>query len=232
MSYLLDGIARAGELLASGDPETFSAVAATLEATALAMAAALALGLPAGFCLGYFRFPGKRALRTLSDAFMAFPTVVIGLLVYALLSRRGPFGEMGLLFTVPGMALGLALLALPMLVSLTASAVEQMDARLRLTLRTLGADNRQLLLGILWEARHGVMAGVVAAFGRVVSEVGIAMMVGGNIKWHTRTITTAIALETGKGEFAQGIALGMVLLAISMAVNGLLALLKRRGGAR
>lgn len=230
MNYLLDGLSRAGGLLASGDAETFSAVSATLEATALAMGAALIPGLPAGFCLGYFRFPGRRFLRMISDALMAFPTVVIGLLVYAMLSRRGPFGELGLLFTVPGMALGLTLLALPMIVSLTASAVEQMDSRLRLSLLTLGADSRQLLFGVLWEARFGVLAGAVAAFGRVVSEVGIAMMVGGNIKWHTRTITTAIALETGKGEFAQGIALGVVLLGIALGVNAALAVLKRRTG--
>lgn len=230
MNYLLDGIQRAVDLLAAGDAETFSAVAATLEATALSMGAALVMGLPAGFCLGYFRFPGKRSLRMVSDAFMAFPTVVIGLLVYALLSRRGPLGELGLLFTITGMAMGLMLLALPMVVSLTASAVEQMDSRLRLTLLTLGADSRQLLLGVLWEARYGVLAGAVATFGRVVSEVGIAMMVGGNIKWHTRTITTAIALETGKGEFAQGVALGMVLLGISLAVNTALTVFRRRGG--
>jgi len=230
MSYLFDGLSRAVELLAAADPETFSAVAATLEATALSMCAALVLGLPAGFCLGYFTFPGKRVLRTLSDAFMAFPTVVIGLLVYAMLSRRGPLGDLGLLFTIPGMSVGLALLALPMVVSLTASAVEQMDSRIRLTLMTLGADKRQLLAGVLWEARYGVLSGALAAFGRVFSEVGIAMMVGGNIKWHTRTITTAIALETGKGEFAQGIALGIVLLVIALVLNAFLAMIKKRGG--
>jgi len=230
MSYLLDGLARAVDLLTTGDAETFSAVAATLSATALSMSAALMAGLPAGFCLGYFRFPGKRFLRMVTDAFMAFPTVVIGLLVYAMLSRQGPLGDCDLLFTIPGMSIGLALLALPMVVSLTASAVEQMDSRLRLTLLTLGADSGQLLRGILWEARFGVLAGALAAFGRVVSEVGIAMMVGGNIKWHTRTITTAIALETGKGEFAQGIALGMVLLGLALILNAALALIRRREG--
>jgi len=230
MNYLLEGLSRAVDLLASGDPETFSAVAATLEATALSMCMALAFGLPVGFCLGYFSFPGRRLLRMCSDALMAFPTVVIGLLVYALLSRRGPLGDLELLFTVPGMALGLTLLAMPMITSLTAAAVEQLDPRLKLTLLTLGADRRQLLLGILWEARFGVIAGAVATFGRVVSEVGIAMMVGGNIKWHTRTITTAIALETGKGEFAQGVALGAVLLVISFVVNGVLVVLRRRSG--
>jgi len=231
MGYFTEGLLRAVALLVSGDAATFSAVAATLAATALSMLAALVPGLPAGFCLGYFDFPGKRVLRMLSDAFMAFPTVVIGLLVYALLSSRGPLGGFHLLFTIPGMAMGLALLALPMIVSLTAAAVEGMDVRLRLTLLTLGADSRQLRLGVLWEARHAVLAGILAAFGRVVSEVGIAMMVGGNIKWHTRTITTAIALETGKGEFAEGIALGMVLLAIAITLNAVLAVVRRRSGA-
>jgi tungstate transport system permease protein len=229
MGYLLDGLSKAADLLSSGDHETFSAVAATLQATGLAMSAALVLGLPAGFCLGYFDFPGKRLVRMCSDALMAFPTVVIGLLTYAMLSRRGPLGELGLLFTIAGMSMGLAALALPMIVSLTASAVEQMDPRIRVTLLTLGASGWRLARGALFECRFGVLAGAAAAFGRVVSEVGVAMMVGGNIKWHTRTITTAIALETGKGEFAQGVALGMVLLAISLAVNAALAALKRRG---
>lgn len=231
MSYILEGVGTAARLLVTGDPETFSAVAATLRSTMLAMAAALLTGLPLGFLLGYARFPGKRLLRTLSDTLMAFPTVVIGLLVYLMLSRQGPLGSLELLFTVPGMSIGLALLALPMVVSLTASAVEEMDPRLRLALLSLGANRFQMLLGVLREARFGVLAGAVAAFGRVVSEVGISMMVGGNIKWHTRTITTAIALETGKGEVATGLALGAVLLLIALAVNAALAVLRRRSGS-
>lgn len=230
MSYLLDGATTAVRLLATGDGETYSAVAATLRSTALAMAAALVAGLPMGFLLGYARFPGRRLLRTVSDTLMAFPTVVIGLLVYLLLSRQGPLGSLELLFTVPGMSIGLALLAWPMVVSLTASAVEEMDPRIRLALLTLGADGFHMLLGILREARFGVIAGAMAAFGRVVSEVGISMMVGGNIKWHTRTITTAIALETGKGEVARGLALGAVLLLIALVVNTALGVLRRRNG--
>ncbi len=231
MSYILEGVETAARLLATGDPETYSAVAATLRSTALAMTAALLAGLPLGFLLGYASFPGKRLLRTLSDTLMAFPTVVIGLLVYLMLSRQGPLGSLELLFTVPGMSIGLAMLALPMVISLTASAVEEMDPRLRLALLSLGAGRFQMLAGVLREARFGVMAGAVAAFGRVVSEVGISMMVGGNIKWHTRTITTAIALETGKGEVATGLALGAVLLLIALAVNVCLAVLRRRSGA-
>ena len=151
------------------------------------------------------------------DAFLAFPTVAIGLLVYAFVSRKGPLGDYELLFSIPGMALGQMLLALPIVIALSATAVEGLDSRLSQTLHTLGASARQVALTTLWEARYAVLAAAVAAYGRVVSEVGISMMVGGNIKWHTRSITTAITLETGKGEFAMGLALGLVLLALAIS---------------
>ncbi len=228
MDFILDGFARALELLAQGDEATFSAVAATLKSTVLAMAAALLLGAPAGFCLGHFQFRGRRTLRLVTDTALSFPTVVIGLIVYAFLTRRGPLGDWELLFTVPGMAAGLAILALPIVVSHTAAGIEGLDQRLRTTALTLGASPLRLALTTLREARFAVILALAMAFGRVASEVGIAMMVGGNIKWHTRTITTAIALETGKGQFAEGIALGLVLLAIALAVNLLLAGLRRR----
>lgn len=230
MDYILDGLAQALRLLLGGDPETFSALWATAYSSSLAMVASLLLGLPLGFWLGRGNFRGQRLLRTVVDTGLALPTVLIGLVVYAFLSRRGPLGHWGLLFTLPGLAIGQAILALPVVVALTASAVEGLDRRLGLTLLTLGASPRQLALTTMWEARHGLLAAAVNAYGRVVTEVGIAMMVGGNIKWHTRTVTTAIALETGKGEFAQGIALGMVLLAFALLVN--LGLIRLRRGAR
>ena len=216
------------ELLGSGDPETYSAVLATLEVSALSLLVSLLIGIPLGFSLGHFEFAGKRTLRTVVDTLLALPTVVIGLLVYSFLSHRGPLGDLGLLFTIPGMAIGLIILALPIVVALTATAMESLDHRLRAHLLTLGATRRQLALTSLWEARYAVLAAAVMAFGRVVSEVGIAMMVGGNIKWHTRTITTAIALETGKGEFAVGIALGMVLMVMALGVNISLSFLRRK----
>lgn len=231
MDYILDGFAVALRLLLAGDPETFSAVWATMASSAIAMSAALGVGMPCGFALGYFSFPGKRVVRLMVDTMLCFPTVVIGLLVYLLLSRRGPFGDLSLLFTIPGMSIGLFLLGLPIVMALTALAVEQADGRLRQTLLTLGADNWQVLGATLWEVRFHLLGAGITAFGRIVSEVGISMMVGGNIKWHTRTITTAIALETGKGEFAVGIALGLVLLVIALLVNVALALLRRRGRA-
>ncbi|HBE95060.1 MAG TPA: ABC transporter permease [Desulfovibrio sp.] len=219
MDFILDGFARALELLAQGDEATFSAVAATLKSTVLAMAAALLLGAPAGFCLGHFQFRGRRTLRLVTDTALSFPTVVIGLLVYAFVSRRGPLGDLELLYSVSGMAIGLTILGLPIVTALTASAVEHLDVRLKPTLLTMGAAPWQVVATTLWEIRFGIMLAAMAAFGRIVSEVGIAMIVGGNIKWHTRTITTAIALETSKGEFAMGIALGLVLMVVAFAVN-------------
>jgi tungstate transport system permease protein len=228
MDYFSEGFATAFALLLALDPETFSAVRATGAVTALALFASLLLGLPLGFALGHFRFPGRRGVRLFVDWMLSLPTVVIGLIVYAFLSSRGPLGEWGLLFTVSGMALGLTLLGLPIVISMTATAVESTDSRLTDTVLSLGADRWQLLAATLSEARFAMALAAATAFGRIVSEIGIAMMVGGNIKWHTRTITTAIALETGKGEFATGIALGIVLMLVALVVNLLVGLLRGR----
>jgi tungstate transport system permease protein len=192
------------------------------------MIASLAFGVPLGFCLGYFEFPARRQVRLLVDTALALPTVFIGLVVYAFISSRGPLGQFGLLFTLRGIALGQMFLALPVVISLSATAVESMDRHLRMLLISLGANRRQLLFSSLWEVRYGILAAGLVAYGRVMTEVGISMMVGGNIKWHTRTITTAIALETGKGMFATGIALGLVLLAIAFGVNACLSFLRKK----
>ncbi|MEW6077095.1 MAG: ABC transporter permease [Thermodesulfobacteriota bacterium] len=228
MDFIVAGIIEAVCLLATGDPETYSAVYASLRVSAMSMGASLVIGLPAGFLLGYSDFPGKRQVRLFLDTMLFLPTVFIGLLVYALISSRGPLGEMGLLFTLPGIAIGQTLLALPVVMALTATATEEADRNLRLTLTSLGADRRQILLTSLWETRHGLVTAALVAAGKVMTEVGISMMVGGNIKWHTRTITTAIALETNKGLFAMGIALGLVLLLIALTVNLGVMFLKRR----
>ena len=167
-------------------------------------------------------------MRAVVDTLLALPTVVVGLFVYAFISRRGPLGEMGILFTITGIALAQTILITPIVVSLTATAVESLDRRLRATLIALGARGRQILLTSLMEARYAVLVAAVTAYGRAISEVGISMMIGGNIKWHTRTITTAIALETGKGDFAVGMALGIVLLTLALVVNSSLTLLKKR----
>ena len=228
MDFLLQGWLKAIELLTTNDPETFSAVYATLVVSTYSLAATLIMGLPLGFGLGYFDFKAKKSVRVVVDTLLSLPTVFIGLLVYAFFTNRGPLGHLGLLFTLPGIAVGLTILALPVVVALSATAVESMDRQLRVTLISLGANRRQLFLSTLWEARHGVIAAALTAYGRVMTEVGIAMMVGGNIKWQTRTITTAIALETNKGEFAMGIALGLVLLLIAFGVNLSVSFLRKR----
>ena len=231
MGFLLEGIQQAFKLLLTGDGETYSAVYATVMVSGGSMLTSLAIGIPLGFALGFFNFPGRRQVRTVVDTLLALPTVFIGLLVYAFLSRSGPLGNSGLLFTLTGIAIGQTILALPIVIALTASAIEGLDRQLRPTLMTLGASRRQVLLTSLWEIRHGVLAAAVTAYGRVMTEVGISMMVGGNIKWHTRTITTAIALETNKGQFSLGIALGIVLLAIAFMVNLSVSFLRKRARA-
>ncbi|GAB6905725.1 Predicted ABC-type molybdate/tungstate transporter, permease component [Desulfosarcina cetonica] len=228
MDFILAGFFEAIRLLLGGDAQTWSAVAATLKASTGSMAVSLVLGIPLGFVLGYVDFPGRRQTRLLVDTALALPTVFIGLVVYAFISNRGPLGGLGLLFTLRGIVVGQTILALPVVIALSAAAVENMDRHLRTLLITLGASRRQLLFSSLWEVRFGLLAAGLAAYGRVMTEVGISMMVGGNIKWHTRTITTAIALETGKGMFATGIALGLVLIAIAFMVNVSLSFLRKR----
>jgi len=228
MDFIFEGFIQAIALLAGGHPETYSAIWATVKVSSYSIGGSLIIGIPLGYCLGYFDFRGKKSLRTIVDTFMALPTVFIGLLVYAFLTHRGPLGSWGLLFTLPGIAVGQTILALPIVIGLSATAVESMDRKLRTTIISMGANRRQLFISSLWESRHGILAGAIAAYGRVMTEVGISMMVGGNIKWHTRTITTAIALETNKGQFGMGVALGLVLLAIAFSVNLSLSFLRRR----
>jgi len=228
LELFLKGFCEAINLLLSGDDGVYSAIMVSVSVSSYSLFTSLFLGIPLGFCLGYFRFPGQRILRTIVDTLLALPTVFIGLMVYTMLSRSGPLGELGLLFTVKAIAVGQVILGLPIIMALTAAQVESLDRRIRETLMGLGASPRDILLATVQEARFGIMAAAVAAYGRILTEVGISMMVGGNIKYHTRTITTAIALETGKGEFVTGIALGIVLLVIALLVNTILSFIKRR----
>lgn len=228
MEFILDGLVKALQLLYHGDPETYSAIWATVKVSSLSMTFSLLVGIPIGYCLGYFDFPGKIGIRTIVDTLLALPTVFIGLLVYAFISSKGPLGELGLLFTLEGIAIGQSILALPIVIALTATSVESLERGLQLTLASLGASPLQIFLTSIWEARLGLLVASITATGRVLTEVGISMMVGGNIKWHTRTITTAIALETNKGQFATGIALGLVLLFMAFVVNLSLSTIRRK----
>jgi len=228
MGYIAEGVVTALKLLVRGDPETYSAVFTTLRASSISILASLVIGIPLGFLLGYYNFPGKRQIRALVDTLLALPTVVVGLVVYALITRRGPLGGLGLLFTIPGISVAQTILILPIVISLTATAISNLDIRFKRTVMTLGADRRRTAITALYESRYGVLAAAVAAYGRAIGEVGVSMMIGGNIKWHTRTITTAIALETGKGQFAMGIALGLILLLLAFIINWILQIMKRK----
>ncbi|CCK79029.1 MULTISPECIES: ABC transporter permease [Desulfobacula] len=228
MDFIVAGFIKAIELLVSGDSSTWTAVWATLQVSTCSMLLSMGAGLPFGFVLGYFDFKGKKHLRTLLDTMLALPTVFVGLAVYAVISRQGPLGELGLLFTLTGIAVGQTILAFPIVAAITASTIENIDQDLKLTLVSLGAGKRHIMATCLWEVRYGILAASVTAYGRVLTEVGISMMVGGNIKYHTRTVTTAIALETNKGMFADGIALGLVLITIAFIVNLLLSFLRKQ----
>lgn len=228
MDFIAEGFIQAFHLIVSTDDETVNIISTTLRLTALAMVGILLIGLPLGFLLGYFNFPGKRGVQAVTDTMLAMPTVVIGLTVYAFISNRGVLGDFNLLFSIKGMAIGQVILGTPIVISYTAASIESLDNRLRQTLMTLGASGLRLAVTSIWEARFLILVSALTAFGRIVGEVGSAMMLGGNIKWHTRTITTAIALETGKGDFALGIALGVILVLISLILNISLTFLRRR----
>ncbi|WP_298103671.1 tungstate ABC transporter permease TupB [uncultured Campylobacter sp.] len=227
MDFILEGILSAFGLLLSGDAETFSAIKATLYTSSISIFFAIITGFPIGFILGFYEFRARRTLRLLSDVALAMPTVAIGLILYAFISRNGPFGELGLLFTLKAVMLGQFVLALPIIVSLSASVIENMDKKHYLNIMNYRLSPLNLILCVLYELRYALLVVIATAYGRIVAEVGVAMMIGGNIKYFTRTITTAISLETNKGEFAMGIALALVLILIAFAVNLAIHALKR-----
>ncbi len=228
MTFILDSLHTALALILAFDGEVFRTVWTSLYTSVTAIAIAAVVGVPIGLAIAIGEFPGKRGLVTLLNTLMALPTVVVGLVLYGFLSRQGPLGSWGLLFTPMAMILGQTVLAIPIVANYTLAAVAGADRRILPTARTLGAGRLQGWALLLSEARFGVMAAVIAGFGRVIAEVGVAMMLGGNIRAYTRTMTTAIALETSKGEFAFGLALGTILMAVALGVNLFLNLLQQR----
>jgi len=201
------------------DPEVFAAVWASLSIAAWSVLFAAIIGVPMGLALAVRDFPGRRAAITVLNTLMAMPTVVIGLIVFSLVSRHGVFGFWGLLFTPKAIIIGEVLLAAPIVANYTLGAVKAADSRIVPTALTLGATPLGAMVQLGREVRFGVVAAVIAGFGRVIAEVGVAMMLGGNIRGFTRTMTTAIAVETSKGEFAVGLALGLILIAVAFLVN-------------
>lgn len=226
MNFLLDSLVSAFLLIAAGDHEVFFVVWTSLKVSIVSTFAAGVTAIPLGMIIALRRFRGKKAILLLLNTSMATPTVVIGLFFYVVLSRSGPLGSLGFLFTTSGMIIGLYALCLPLITNMSMLAIQGLDTRLFLTVKLLGATPLQQAWMILKEARLALMGAIVIGFGRVISEVGIAMMLGGNIRGFTRTMTTAIALETSKGELELSMALGIVLMTVALGVNGVLYFLQ------
>jgi len=231
MNTFTDSAATALALVAGLDPLLLSIVTRSLAVSGAACALACGIGLPLGAWIGVSRFAGRGALLTLLNTLLALPSVVVGLVVYLLLSHSGPLGFLGWLFSFKAMVLAQALLVLPVAAALTRQAVEDADRAHGEQLASLGA--RAALRGLLlaWDERYALVTVVIACFGRAVSEVGAVMIVGGNIDGFTRVMTTAIALETTKGDLPLALALGLVLLLVVLALNAAIALLARWRGA-
>jgi len=232
MSLIWEGILDAIRLLIGDDPEVWQITLLSLRVSGLATLISLLVGLPLGTVLALGKFPGRSFLLSLINTGMALPPVVVGLVVSILLWRSGPLGSLGLIYTPAAIVIAQTVIAAPVVTGLTAAALQQLDPRLRLQLLGLGASPLQMVLALWWEARLPLLAALMASFGSVISEVGASMMVGGNIRGQTRVLTTAIVLETSRGQFARAIALSLLLLALTYMVNLALTWIQQRGTRR
>jgi tungstate transport system permease protein len=219
METFADALRNALHLVVTLDPGVREYAGRSLLIASAATLAASLVGIPLGVLIAEHRFRGKRGVVVILNTLLGIPTVVVGLVVYSFLSRSGPLGDLEMLFTVPGIVVGEVLLILPIVTAFTLSAVARTDRDVRKTTLALGASGRQAVWAVVEESRFGVLAAVIAAYGRVVSEVGVAMIVGGNADHFTRTMTTAIVVNVDMGRTALAVALGMVLLAVSLSIN-------------
>lgn len=232
MDVILEGIAEAFWLLVRADPEIVRVMLLSLMVSGMATLLSVAVGVPLGASLGLSRFRGRRGAISLVNTGMAFPPVVAGLLVTVLLWRSGPLGFFHMLYTPWAMVLAQFTLSLPIVTGISLAAMQQIDPRLHLQLAALGASRVQAFWVLMRETRLPLLAAVMAGFGAVISEVGASMMVGGNIVGETRVLTTAIVMETGKGNFSTAIALSVILMALVYLVNVYLTFVQQRSGPR
>lgn len=219
MNDILDGLVQAAVLVASLDSDLAEITARSLQVTLTATAIAATFGLPLGAWIAVNRFRLRRIAIITLNALMGLPPVVVGLIVYVLLSRSGPFGVFGLLFTPTAMIIAQVIIITPIIASISHQAIRELWADYHDLLISLHATRRQRIATLLWDGRRALLTASLAGFGRAIGEVGAIMIVGGNIDHATRVLTTAIALETGKGDFALALALGFVLIALALAVN-------------
>jgi len=229
MELIWQGLIEAVRLILTGDPGVLQITWLSIQISGTATVLSLLLGIPAGVALALTRFPGRAFLIALVNTGMGLPPVVVGLFVTIFLWRSGPLGALELLYTPTAIVIAQFVIAAPIVTGLTIAAMQQLNPRLRLQLLALGASRWQLLLLLMREARLPLLAAVMAGFGGVISEVGASMMVGGNLLGHTRVLTTATVLETGKGNFEVAIAMGVILLVLTFVVNYLLTLIQQRG---
>jgi tungstate transport system permease protein len=228
MDLVVAGVREALRLLIAGDAEVFAILLLSLQVSALATLISLALGVPAGAALALVRFPGRTLLVAAVNAGMGLPPVVVGLFVTLLLWRSGPLGGFEILYTPAAIVLAQAVIAAPIVTGITLAAVQNVPEKFRLQLLALGASRTQMVRVVVREARLPMLAAVMAGFGGIISEIGASMMVGGNIKGQTRTLTTAMVLETGKGNFEVAIALSLLLLMLVFGVNWMLTAIQQR----
>ena len=229
MSSIIESLSRALFLILHLDKELLGIIFLSIKVSCSALLIATAVGLPAGAFIALKRFPLRSVAVSLLNTFMGLPPVVVGLFLYLILSRSGPLGFMGLLYTPSAMIIAQAILALPIVASLCHSAIVSVDPIIKQASMTLGATPFQVTTTIIKEARYGIMSAVIAALGRVMAEVGAILIVGGNIAGYTRVMTTTIALETDKGNFELALALGIILLTVSFFINSALHLIQKKG---
>ncbi len=230
MDELVSGFIQAIQLIFSLDPALYEIISLSLQVSGTALAISIAIGVPTGALLGLSRIRARGLITALLYTGMGLPPVVVGLFVYLMLSRSGPFGGLGWLFTPSAMIVAQVIISFPLVSGLTMTAVQGVDPALRLQVRSLGATRWQETWAVLREARIGVVAAIVAAFGSIISEVGAVMLVGGNIDGKTRVLTTAIVLNTRTGDFVLALALGVILLALAFIANIAMLQLQRRAG--
>ena len=219
MDYIFNALIDAVEMIISFDRELISVVSNSLKLSITSTIIASLIGVPFGIFIGRTKFWGRHFINSVLNTLLSLPTVVVGIFVYSLISRRGILGKYDLLFSFWGIVFGQILLIIPITTALTRNTVYELEDRMIKTAISIGANSWQRFVLILSEIRYGIIGAIVTAFGRVIGEVGISMMLGGNIKGVTRTITTAMALETHKGQFSFGMALGLILLLISFLLN-------------
>jgi tungstate transport system permease protein len=228
MNAVVEGFIQAVQLIVTLDPEVLDITARSLMISLIATLIGSLIAIPIGGFIHFREFGGKRGLVTIIQALYALPTVLAGLLVYLLLSRSGPFGYFGLLFTPTAIIIGQIVLIIPLMIGMTLIALSGVSRTKQDTVISLGATETQTVITIVKEARFAILGGVILGFGRAISEVGAAMMLGGNIRYYTRVLTTSIALETSMGNLSFSIALGIILLAIALVVTGILFLVQER----